>query len=100
MLKFILWELYCKIILVAEALNLSKIIIGGWSLGGMVAQIVTTEYPQNVSHAVLIGTTPPGKNQGVSEKIFIERKNKTDYDLDDEYMHVMKDRTNGAELKQ
>ena len=45
---------------VAEALKLTKIIIAGWSLGGMVAQTVITQYPELVSHAILIGTTPPG----------------------------------------
>jgi pimeloyl-ACP methyl ester carboxylesterase len=35
---------------VAEALKLTKIIIAGCSLGGMVAQTVMTRYPGLVSH--------------------------------------------------
>jgi len=42
------------------ALDLQDAVIGGWSLGGMVAQIVLAMAPQRLSHAVLIGTTPPG----------------------------------------
>jgi pimeloyl-ACP methyl ester carboxylesterase len=71
---------------VAEALKLTKIIIAGWSLGGMVAQTVMTQYPGLVSHAILIGTSPPVKNNGVSEKIFWERALKRVNDLDDGYV--------------
>jgi pimeloyl-ACP methyl ester carboxylesterase len=39
---------------VAEALKLTKIIVAGWSLGGMVSQTVMTQYPELASHAVLI----------------------------------------------
>jgi pimeloyl-ACP methyl ester carboxylesterase len=53
---------------VAEAFKLTKIIVAGWSIGTMVAQTVTTQYPELVSHAILIGTAPPGKNTGVPEK--------------------------------
>jgi pimeloyl-ACP methyl ester carboxylesterase len=56
---------------VAESLKLTKIIIAGWSLGGLVAQTVTTQYPELVSHTILIETSPSVKNNnGVSEKIF------------------------------
>lgn len=71
---------------VAEALKLTKIIIAGWSLGGLVAQTVITQNPELVSHAILIGTSPPGKNNGVSEKIFWERALKPANDLDDVYI--------------
>ncbi len=57
----------------AEALRLTKIIMAGWSLGGMVAQAVITQYPELVSHAILIGTSPPIKSNGVSENLFWER---------------------------
>jgi pimeloyl-ACP methyl ester carboxylesterase len=68
---------------VAEALKLSKFIIVGWSLGGMVTQTVITKYPTLVSHAVVIGATPPGKNTGVPEKEFWDRALKPVNDLDD-----------------
>ncbi len=71
---------------VAEALKLTKIIIAGWSLGGLVAQTVITQYPELVSHAILIGTTPPGKNTSIPEKLFWERALKTTNDLDDGYV--------------
>jgi pimeloyl-ACP methyl ester carboxylesterase len=68
---------------VAEALKLSKFIIAGWSLGGMVTQTVMTKYPTLVSHAVVIGAIPPGKNTGVPEKDFWDRALKPVNDLDD-----------------
>lgn len=71
---------------VAEALKLTRIIVAGWSLGGLVAQTVTTNYPELASHAILIGTGPPGKSTGVPEKAFWDRALKTDNDLDDGYV--------------
>ncbi|MGI0001607.1 MAG: alpha/beta fold hydrolase [Nitrososphaeraceae archaeon] len=68
---------------VAEALKLSKFIIAGWSLGGMVTQTIITKYPALVSRAILIGATPPGKNTGVPEKEFWDRALKPVNDLDD-----------------
>jgi len=68
---------------IAEALRLTKIIMAGWSLGGMVAQAVINQYPELVSHAILIGTSPPIKSKGVSEKLFWERALKPVTNLDD-----------------
>jgi pimeloyl-ACP methyl ester carboxylesterase len=68
---------------VAEALSLTKFIMAGWSLGGMVAQAMMTQYPELVSHAILVGTSPPIKSNGVSEKLFWERALKPVTDLDD-----------------
>jgi pimeloyl-ACP methyl ester carboxylesterase len=68
---------------IAEALRLTKIIMAGWSLGGMVAQAVMTQYPELVTHAILIGTSPPIKSNGVSEKLFWERALKPITNLDD-----------------
>lgn len=55
-----------------EALSLDRVVIGGWSLGGMVAQAVLTLYPERLSHAVLIGTTPPGPNVKPAEQLFYD----------------------------
>ncbi|MCC8402719.1 alpha/beta hydrolase [Paraburkholderia sp. MMS20-SJTN17] len=52
------------------ALQLGKVVIGGWSVGGMAAQIVLTQAPQLVSHAVLIATTPPGPLVKPGEQVF------------------------------
>jgi len=68
----------------AEALKFKKIIVGGWSFGGFVAQIVTTEFPEIVSHAVLIGTNPPGKNALGIEPIFFEVSRRPSYTVEDE----------------
>ena len=69
---------------VALGLGRQKIIIGGWSIGGLVAQTVVTEFPELVSHAVLLATSPPGKKQHPPENIFFERALKPVNDLADE----------------
>ena len=71
---------------VTETLKLTKIIVAGWSLGGLVAQTVTTNYPDLVSHSILIGSGPPGKNTGLPEKTFWERALKPENDLEDGYV--------------
>jgi pimeloyl-ACP methyl ester carboxylesterase len=68
---------------VTEALKLSKFIIAGWSLGGMVTQTIIAKYPELISQTILIGTTPPGKNTGVPEKEFWDRALQPVNDLDD-----------------
>jgi pimeloyl-ACP methyl ester carboxylesterase len=68
---------------VTEALKLSKFIIVGWSLGGMVMQTIITKYPELISLAILIETIPRGKNTGVPEKKFWDRALQSVNDLDD-----------------
>ena len=67
-----------------KALNLQKIIVGGWSFGGWVAQIVTTEFPDLVSQTILIGTRPPGKVSHDIEEIFRQTAYKPVNDFEDE----------------
>lgn len=69
-----------------EGLALKKPVLGGWSLGGQAAQTVATEYPDLISHLILIGTGPPGKNEHSIEPIFLEVANKPVNDLADEYI--------------
>lgn len=52
------------------ALDPGKVIIGGWSVGGIAAQLVLAMAPQLVSHAVLIATTPPGNLAKTGETLF------------------------------
>lgn len=68
----------------AKALGYKKVIIGGWSLGGMAAQAFTIQYPELVSHAILIGTAPPGKNAFPAENLFFDTALKPHNDLADE----------------
>lgn len=68
----------------AEALNLKECSIGGWSFGGMIAQVATAEFPELFSHLILIGTNPPGQNEFPIEEIFFEVSRKLHNDLADE----------------
>lgn len=55
-----------------EALDLRDVVIGGWSLGGLAAQIVLAMFPDRLSHGVLIGTSPPGPNVKPAEQLFYD----------------------------
>jgi pimeloyl-ACP methyl ester carboxylesterase len=55
-----------------EALDLHDVVIGGWSLGGLAAQIVLAMFSQRLSHGVLIGTSPPGPNVKSAEQLFYD----------------------------
>lgn len=68
----------------AEALNLGPIIIGGWSYGGLVAQTFSTHYPALITHTILLGTNPPGKNEHPIEQIFLDTSAHVINDLEDE----------------
>ena len=67
-----------------QALGFNKVIIGGWSFGGWVAQFVTTELPDLVSQTILIGTRPPGKVSHDMEEIFKKTAYKPVNDFEDE----------------
>jgi pimeloyl-ACP methyl ester carboxylesterase len=55
-----------------SALGLGRVVIGGWSLGGIAAQVLLATRPDLVSHAVLIGTTPPGPAVKAPEQLFVD----------------------------
>jgi len=64
-----------------EALELKEVVIGGWSLGGIAAQLVIALYPQRLTHAVLIGTTPPGLTARPAEQLFYDTARLVDIDI-------------------
>ncbi len=53
-----------------DALGLKNVVIGGWSIGGIAAQIYLAQYGADVSHVLLIGTTPPGPLVKTAEPAF------------------------------
>lgn len=67
-----------------EALGLHDVVIGGWSLGGMAAQVALAMYGQCISHVVLIGTTPPGPLVKPAEQLFYDTAVISDYSVEDE----------------
>lgn len=68
----------------ADALDLSTYVLAGWSWGGAVAQTLLVSRPRGVTHAVLIGTNPPGKNEHPMQPAFLERAFRPVNDLADE----------------
>jgi pimeloyl-ACP methyl ester carboxylesterase len=68
----------------AAVLDCKTIIAGGWSFGGAVAQIATTEFTGLVTQLILLGTKPPGRTDYPPEPIFLETAAKPYNDLNDE----------------
>ena len=67
----------------ADAMDLDRFVLTGWSWGGTVAQTFLVEHPGRATHAVLIATAPPGKGVPI-QPAFLERAFKPVNDLDDE----------------
>lgn len=65
------------------ALSLEQVTLGGWSLGGMVAQAALTLYPQNIASLILLGTTPPGPLVKPAEQLFYDLAGKDENDFED-----------------
>lgn len=66
-----------------EALNLENVVVTGWSLGGIVAQVALGLYPDRISHLVLIGTNPTGEMAVMAEPLFYELAARENYTLED-----------------
>jgi len=69
---------------IIDTLGLEDVIISGWSLGGMVAQIAVVVRPDAVSHAVLLGTTPPGLLVKPAEQLFYDTAVIANYTFEDQ----------------
>jgi pimeloyl-ACP methyl ester carboxylesterase len=67
-----------------ESLKLERVIMGGWSYGGLVAQGFTALYPEMVSQLLAIGSNPPGNNSVPPEQIFFDTALKPVNDFPDE----------------
>jgi pimeloyl-ACP methyl ester carboxylesterase len=68
----------------AATISLKRFAVLGWSWGGLAAEAVMLQYPDIVSHAVLVGTAPPGPGQAAIQQVWLERALKPVNDLDDE----------------
>lgn len=68
----------------ADALKLDRFAMLGWSWGGFASQTLLLQAPQRVTHAILVGTNPPGPGQLPIQQVFIERAIKPVNDLADE----------------
>jgi pimeloyl-ACP methyl ester carboxylesterase len=55
-----------------DALGLKHVVIGGWSIGGIAAQIFLALFGADVSHVVLLATTPPGHLVKAGEQLFYD----------------------------
>lgn len=55
-----------------DGLGLKDFVIAGWSLGGIVAQIFLAMFGSDISHVVLLATTPPGMLVKPAEQLFYD----------------------------
>ena len=77
-------EVARQIVSLADSLELNSFAICGWSWGGAAAQTLVVEHPDRLTHAVLMGTNPPGPSEYPIRNAFLERAFKPVTDLDDE----------------
>ncbi len=68
----------------ADALGYKKIIAGGWSFGGFAAVVAATEFPELITHTVVIGANPPGENNLPIEEMFFDVSKRPEYTIEDE----------------
>lgn len=68
----------------ATAIRVERFAMLGWSWGGLAAQALLIEQPERVSHAILIGTNPPGAVEIPLQQVFLERAMKPVNDLADD----------------
>ncbi len=68
----------------ADAVKLDRFAVLGWSWGGMASQALLLQAPQRVTHAILVGTNPPGPIERPIQQVFIERAIKPVNDLADD----------------
>jgi pimeloyl-ACP methyl ester carboxylesterase len=65
-------------------LKLDKVIVMGWSYGGLVAQVAALQNPGFVTHTVLLGTGPVGKREVPLQQEFFDAALKPVNDFNDE----------------
>jgi len=68
----------------ASAIDVQRFVMVGWSWGGAVAQTVTVEHADRVTHTVIIGANPPGELVRPIQPAFLERAFRPVNDLADE----------------
>lgn len=68
----------------ADALQLERFVLGGWSLGGLAAQMFLARWPQRLTHLVLIGSGPPGDLVKAPEQLFYDTASIEVNSLEDE----------------
>lgn len=68
----------------AGALDLGPVAVGGWSLGGLVAQAALARIPSLLSHMLLIGTAPPGPCARPAEQLYYDIATMPRCSLEDE----------------
>lgn len=77
-------EMAQDILDMANFLDIPKFAVAGWSMGGFAAQVALTEFPERITHGILIGTRPPGKESSPIKDAFFEHALKPNYDVNDE----------------
>jgi len=81
-----------------QALDLKEVVTLGWSIGGIAAQIHFAMSQGQVTHMVLIGTTPPGPLAKLAEQLFFDTAAIPDYALEEEVVLFFEPRSAASRL--
>ncbi|MFD1604039.1 alpha/beta fold hydrolase [Flavobacterium artemisiae] len=68
----------------ADFLKIKKAVLMGWSYGGLVTQAAMHQFPELVTHTILLGTGPIGKRAVPLEQSFLDHALKPINDFEDE----------------
>ena len=80
-----------------EGLGLKDVVIAGWSLGGLAAQVGLAMYPQVLSHAVLIGTGPAGPMVKTAEQLFYDKARIPENSFEDQVILFFEPRSSASQ---
>lgn len=81
-----------------EALDLRDVVLGGWSLGGIAAQLALAMFPERISRLLLIGTTPPGNLVKPAEQLFYDTAGIETYGLEEELILFFEPKSEASRL--
>ncbi len=79
-----------------EGLQLNDVVIAGWSLGGLAAQVVLAKYRQRISHGLLIGTGPAGPLVKTAEQLFYDTARKPENGFEDQVILFFEPRSSAS----
>lgn len=77
-------------------LGLERVVLGGWSLGGLAAEAFLAMHPGLLTHLVLIGTGPPGALVMAPEQLFYDTASKPVNNLEDEIILFFEPRSEAS----
>src|SRR5258708_17730402 len=68
----------------ARSLGIDKATVLGWSMGGLIAQVIAIRHPDFAKRAIVIGAVPPGPTLTPTQQLFATTARKPVYEFEDQ----------------